>query len=340
MKQKVIRHGFCAVFALLLCLQMVLPLGTYDTAVTVEAATKKVAFASSVKSSVKEAALEAGATSKTKIGVANVKNYTNVYSKRSSTSTLKGRLYRGCGAYVLKTKGKWSYISSGSLTGWVKSRYIVTGSSAKTLVQDINPRVATVTASELNVRKSKSSSSDILAKVNKGTQLIVLGASSKWLKVRLTSSTVGYIYRSYTKMETGLYPGSTREEEEDMEILMDETCEKADTEVSKVTSDSSSGKWVSLGTFRVTAYCACSKCNGSSNAGKTASGVEPTTNHTIAVDRSVIPLGSKIRLGSSDTVYVAEDTGVTGNKIDVFYGSHSSALDFGVKKLEVFIYQD
>ena len=59
-----------------------------------------------------------------------------------------------------------------------------------------------------------------------------------------------------------------------------------------------------LGTFKITHYCPCSICCGPWANGITASGVTATTNHTIAVDPSQIPYGSKVVINGQ--VYVAE----------------------------------
>ncbi len=90
----------------------------------------------------------------------------------------------------------------------------------------------------------------------------------------------------------------------------------------------------SLGTFKITAYCACSKCCGKSN-GITASGVKATAGRTVAVDAS-IPFGTKLIIDGHE--YVAEDRGgsVQGNRIDIFCSSHAEAINFGVQYKEVF----
>lgn len=95
---------------------------------------------------------------------------------------------------------------------------------------------------------------------------------------------------------------------------------------------------VSLGTFRLTAYCNCSRCCGQWSGGPTASGKMPTSGRTIAVDKSVIPLGTKVMINGH--MYIAEDTGagIDGNCIDIYFDSHEKALEFGVKYMEVFIY--
>lgn len=69
---------------------------------------------------------------------------------------------------------------------------------------------------------------------------------------------------------------------------------------------------------------------------KTATGTVPAPNRTIAVDPSVIPLGSLVEISvpsmpQYNGVYRAEDTGgaVRGNIIDIFMGSDQEARQFG-----------
>jgi 3D (Asp-Asp-Asp) domain-containing protein len=84
-----------------------------------------------------------------------------------------------------------------------------------------------------------------------------------------------------------------------------------------------------------TAYCSCVKCCGKSD-GITASGKKAKANHTIAVDKNVIPLGTKVLINGKQ--YVAEDTGsaIIGNRIDIFYGSnHEQALEWGRQQIEI-----
>ena len=98
-----------------------------------------------------------------------------------------------------------------------------------------------------------------------------------------------------------------------------------------------SGHWVDMGTFKTTGYCNCRKCAGRWAGGKTASGVYPAAGVTVAVDRSVIPLGSMVMVDGR--IYWAQDTGVRGKHIDVYYDSHSVAWRHGVKWQRVFVWR-
>ena len=93
-----------------------------------------------------------------------------------------------------------------------------------------------------------------------------------------------------------------------------------------------------LGKFVITAYCTCRICCGVySGRNRTASGTVPTSNHTIAVDTSVIPFGTKVVINGQ--VYVAEDRGgaIKGNRIDMFFMTHKEAVRWGRRTMEVYL---
>ena len=91
----------------------------------------------------------------------------------------------------------------------------------------------------------------------------------------------------------------------------------------------------SLGVFTTSGYCNCDKCSGGNNL--TFAGTVPQADHTVSVDPDVLPIGTKIFIDG--VVYTVEDIGssVDGNKVDIYYGSHSDALDHGIQKQEVFL---
>jgi 3D (Asp-Asp-Asp) domain-containing protein/sulfur carrier protein ThiS len=87
----------------------------------------------------------------------------------------------------------------------------------------------------------------------------------------------------------------------------------------------------------VTATAYTGDCSGCS--GYTATGINLRDNPNmklIAVDPSVIPLGSKVYVEGYGYA-LAGDTGggIKGNRIDVFFNSNSSACQWGVKRLKV-----
>ena len=97
---------------------------------------------------------------------------------------------------------------------------------------------------------------------------------------------------------------------------------------------STSGSSTSVGIYKVTAYCACSKCSGKWANGITACGKTAQAGRTIATD-SKFAFGTKLKINGH--VYTVEDRGgaIKGNKIDIFMNSHSEALAWGVRYLPV-----
>lgn len=98
-----------------------------------------------------------------------------------------------------------------------------------------------------------------------------------------------------------------------------------------------------VATLNTSAYCACYKCCGKTNA-KTASGSIASPWYTVAAG-SGYPIGTVIYIPSlSGTAnggwFKVQDRGgaITNSKLDIFVGSHSEALSFGRKNLECYIY--
>lgn len=94
--------------------------------------------------------------------------------------------------------------------------------------------------------------------------------------------------------------------------------------------------------FAVTSYCGCSKCcgkwsNGSDSDAVGCLGVKLTPYYSIAVDKSIIPLGT-VLWDDEGNYYRAEDTGsgVKGHHIDVFTGDHEAALQAGVDSIRLY----
>jgi len=108
---------------------------------------------------------------------------------------------------------------------------------------------------------------------------------------------------------------------------------------------------ISLGEYKLTAYCPCSKCCGKWGVNRpvdengeliviTASGKRAKAGITIAADRTVLPFGTKVVFYGHE--YEVQDVGgaIKGNRIDVYFDDHQEALEFGVQYTEVFIVRE
>ena len=89
-----------------------------------------------------------------------------------------------------------------------------------------------------------------------------------------------------------------------------------------------------LGTWRVTAYCTCSKCCGEFSDGITASG-KKAIGKIVAAPKS-IPFGTLLSIPGYGVAPVEDRGGaIKGRKLDLLFPSHQAALNWGVKHIEV-----
>ena len=86
-----------------------------------------------------------------------------------------------------------------------------------------------------------------------------------------------------------------------------------------------------LGRFRLTGYCPCVQCCGKSD-GITASGTKATAGRTVAMGG--VPLGTKLLING--VVYTVEDRGTSYGHVDIFFNTHSEALQFGSGYADVY----
>lgn len=92
-----------------------------------------------------------------------------------------------------------------------------------------------------------------------------------------------------------------------------------------------------LGEFDITAYCSCERCCGVKKERLTKSETVPRAGHTIAVDPSVIPLGTYLVVDG--VTYLAEDTGkaIKGKRLDIYFDTHEEAVSYGRKVKPVYL---
>ncbi len=92
----------------------------------------------------------------------------------------------------------------------------------------------------------------------------------------------------------------------------------------------------SLGTYRITHYCACSKCTNGS--GVTASGTVPEEGRTCAAEG--LPIGTHVLIAETGEILTVEDRFGDPSKtncIDIYVADHEEALHRGVFTSEVIL---
>ena len=94
-------------------------------------------------------------------GVSNVSNYLNIRAGAGENEKIIGKLPSYAGCEILEDANGWYKISSGGITGYVKSDYILTGDEAKQAAMNHAELMAIVHADRLNARTEPSTDAKI-----------------------------------------------------------------------------------------------------------------------------------------------------------------------------------
>lgn len=146
------------------------------------------------------------------IAIAQVDNYVNVRDAATEEGNVVGKLYNNSAATVHATEGDWYQITSGNVTGYVKSEFVVCGNEE--LARQVSRRVATVQTETLFVRTEATTESDVLGMVPNQEELTVIDESvDGWKKVSIEDGE-GYVSNDYVTMSTEFVTAESKEEEE------------------------------------------------------------------------------------------------------------------------------
>ncbi len=145
--------------------------------------------------------------------IAQVNDYVNVRSIPSEDGEILGKLYdKSVGEFIEEDNG-WYKITSGSVTGYVKAEYCVTGDDAVALAKEVGNRIATVTTTTLKVREEPSLDATVLGLVPIQDQLLVTEELDNWVKVNIEEGD-GYVSLDYVTLSTEFVKAESKEEEE------------------------------------------------------------------------------------------------------------------------------
>ncbi len=145
--------------------------------------------------------------------IAQVNNYVNVRSLPGEDGEIIGKLYDDSAGTYLSEENGWYLIQSGSVTGYVKAEYCVTGDAAVELAKQVGRRIAKVTTTTLKVRKEPNLEASVLGLVPIEEELTVSDETEGWVKVDVEEG-LGWVSKDYVELRTEFVQAESREEEE------------------------------------------------------------------------------------------------------------------------------
>lgn len=153
------------------------------------------------------------------IAVSQVTGYVNIREQATTNSNIVGKIYNNCAATIEETVegegGAWYKIKSGTVEGYIKAQYFITGEAAEQLAQEIGREFATVNADNLRLRERPDLNSEVLTMLSQGARYVVLGEEGDFFKVAIDSDMEGYIARSYCKTTIEFDQAVSLQEERD-----------------------------------------------------------------------------------------------------------------------------
>ncbi len=186
------------------------------------------------------------------IAIAQVDNYVYIRKEANAESEYVGKLYNNSAATVSDSveasDGTWLLITSGDVTGYVKSEFVVQNNEE--LAKSVSKRLARVNTTTLYVRKEASKESEVIDLLPIGDDLVVIDetmADSGWVKVTCNAGE-GFVSTDYVNLSTDFTVAESKAAEEarlakeEAERKAAQEAAKKATSKSKSASSSSSSK--------------------------------------------------------------------------------------------------
>ncbi len=205
-----------------------------------EAEAAAAATAAAVPSAAKEsraAESQSSAGSKSSaydnIAVSNISGTVNIRTEANTSSSVTGKIYNDCAATILETVdgegGKWYKIQSGSVTGYIKAEYFVTGEQAAARAKEVGTTYGTVVETpSLRLRESPDLTSKTLTLLAEGAQYTVVGEEGDFLKVAVDTDLEGYVFKDYMKTQVSFKEAVSLEEEQEQQAEAEERRKEAE----------------------------------------------------------------------------------------------------------------
>lgn len=144
--------------------------------------------------------------------IADVSNYVNIRNTPNEEGEILGKLYDDSVGTLLEEPEEWSYIESGSVKGYVKTEYVLTGEAAQSKADEVGKRLAKVMTTTLKVREEATTDSSVIGLIPDGDVLMVREEVDGWVKVSVEEGD-GFVSTDYLDVYTENVKAESVEEE-------------------------------------------------------------------------------------------------------------------------------
>ncbi|MCI9584644.1 hydrolase Nlp/P60 [Clostridiaceae bacterium] len=134
------------------------------------------------------------------MGLVTVSGYLNMRESASKDAKILGKLLGGSACEIVddSTEG-WYLVSSGGLTGYISSEFVLTGEAARTEAFERVEKMAVITADKLNVRSEPNQDAQVVEQVVHNERYRILGRQDGWIQI-----SDGYISEDFVEVRYAL----------------------------------------------------------------------------------------------------------------------------------------
>ncbi len=151
------------------------------------------------------------------VAISHVSNYVNIRSEANTSSSIVGKIYNNCAATILATVdgegGTWYQIKSGTVTGYIKSEYFITGADAEKIAKNVGTVYVTVSADSLRLREQPSTDSAVLTTLSKDAEYLEVKEEGDFIEIQVDESLSGYVHKDYVTQRVEFKQAVSVEEE-------------------------------------------------------------------------------------------------------------------------------
>lgn len=240
-----------------------------------------------------------------KMAVAQVSDYVNIRKKPDENAELLGKLYSNSVATVIRKKGDWYKIKSGSVIGYVKGDFVVVGDEK--LIKSVGVQIAKVNTTTLKVRSKASKKSEVLTLVPDGEELQVASMKAYddgWVKVAVDDGK-GFVSSEYVDI-TREYTYAESKAEEEARLAIEQARLEAEEAARRAQEEAANS--ASTGTGSQSTSSTGSSTSTGTGSSSSSSGTGSSSSSTSSSGQSVVNYASQF-LGNP---YVYGGSSLTG----------------------------
>lgn len=151
------------------------------------------------------------------VAISHVSNYVNVRTEANTTSEVVGKIYNNCAATILSTVdgegGKWYKIQSGTVSGYIKAEYFITGAEAEKIAKKVGTVYVTINTASLRLREEPNTTSRTLTLLSQDAEYIALKEEGDFVEIQVDAALDGYVHKDYLKQRVVFEQAVSLEEE-------------------------------------------------------------------------------------------------------------------------------